>query len=1101
MGLSSLEDFGTLVSAAQMLGALNWTCLTGDETVALRNGRKDQAVLTGILMPWLEANNRIDVKGSRYPFSKANISEAVRQLVDIPPHGLVKTNEEIYHLLTLGASLEQTVRGDRKGHTLKYIDWRHPEKNHYHFTFDFGLEPLRSYDVSHIDAVLFVNGIPLVAIECQANSRGPGGSTINDAINRLIDYQRVEKIPQLFHYIQLLFATSENETRYATVGTSFKFWSKWRDEGDNHTAIHSAANQPLSTSLQSCLMRAGEAIHLAPDALVRTIQMHRGHGSVTTTEQDATLWSMLRHGCLLEFVYQFVVFDGGVRKVARYQQYFAVKAAVKKVATLRDGRRAGGVIWHTTGSGKSLTMVMMAKALALSPHVTSPHIVLVTDRVDLEDQLWRTFGACGKTAVRAKTGEHLVRLIREGRTSLITTVIDKFCNVVTKHTLWNDSPDIFVVVDEGHRSNYGVLADRMRNVFPNACYLGFTGTPLQLKEKNTAQKFGGFIHCYSMQQAVLDNAIVPLMYEGRMVPLVQQADAIQAWFERLADNLSGAQKKKLMQRFAVKDVVNAATQRIAAIALDISTHYRAHYKGTGLKAQLATNSRTEALQYQTCINDYGLISAEVIMSQPSICEGQGDYSAEQDTRLFWKEMMTRFGSEEEYVRQIKASFAREDGCDLLIVVDKLLTGFDEPRNTVLYIDKPLKGHNLLQAIARVNRLFPGKSFGLLVDYRGVLGNLSDAMQRYDALAGFACDDADFHGAIIDIRQKIDDLKLLHAALWAVFHAVEDPHNMESMARYLRPDGKRREFYQAFSRFSRVLSIALATDHFQQSVSADQINIYKDDLAMFSRLRASVRHRYSETIDVHEDDRQLRRVMDFHLHAKAIIPVTKMTSIFDIEAFDREVDTQECGVARADMIASRVKVAIDCKMAENEVFYQKFSYLVQRAIDAFYAGRISEAEYVNRQQRYLNTIRRGHELDLPEELEGHQEAQALFDLLSTLALMRFSTRAPNSNSSTTSLLHLPDTNLRDDTGAYDVGTVPLTKHQIAQISLDIESIIDSRKIRDWPLMEDVVKDMQNAVDDYLFDVRDRCSVDLKTHDMDTILDHCITIARNRGQANT
>ena len=704
-----------------------------------------------------------------------------------------------------------------------------------------------------------------------------------------------------------------------------------------------------------------------------------------------------------------------------------------------------------------------------------------------------------------------MRLISEASVSLITTVIDKFCNVIAKHAVSDKNPNIFVLVDEGHRSNYGVLADRMRKVFPMACYLGFTGTPLQLKEKNTAHKFGGFIHCYTMRQAVADEAIVPLMYEGRMVLFVQNTDAMQAWFERVTNNLTDEQRHRLTRQLATKQVVNDAEQRIEQIALDISSHYAAHYKGTGLKAQLATNSRAEALQYQKYINEYGLINAEVIMSQPNVCEGQDDRGVEKPIKQFWRAMMAHYGSEEAYVRAIKASFARQHGCDLLIVVDKLLTGFDEPRNTVLYIDKPLKGHNILQAIARVNRLFSGKQYGLLVDYRGVLGHLNDAVARYDALTGFDHDDVDFRGAIIDTHEKIAGLTPSHAALWAVFDDIDHEQDLESMARYLRPRHKRLAFHQAFKQYQHILSVALATGHFYHEYSVDQIDAYKKDLTIFSKLRAAVRHRYSESMALAEDEPQLRKVMASHVHATAVIPVTNITSIFDLDSFDREVVTQSGNVAKADMIASRLKVAIADKMPENEVFYKKFACLVQQAIDAFYAGRINEAEYLNRQSAYLETIRRGHELDLPAELEGHREAQALFDLLSTLFSSRGTTcvahkpapekQTSNNNGTTPVFTHQPGVDVNDDTGAYHIDNAALTRQQIAQIALDIEGIIDRKKIRDWPLMEDVVKDMQNAVDDYLFDTRDRCGIDLKTHDMDTILEHCITIARNRAQSNT
>ncbi|NOZ53193.1 MAG: type I restriction endonuclease subunit R [Gammaproteobacteria bacterium] len=1096
MGLSCFEYLNPLVPVVQLLSALNWKYLNREEALFLRNGRKDQAVLTGILAPWLDANNRINVKGGCYPFTQANVNEAIRRLTDIPPHGLVKTNEEIYHLLTLGASVEQTIQGDRKGHTLKYIDWQHPENNHYHLVHEFSLERARAYETCQLDVVLFVNGIPFVVIECQRqhSQHRSGEHQVEQAIERLIHYQSAEQIPQLFHYVQLLFATHMNETRYATIGTAPKFWSKWEEDGCHEQAINAAANRPLSNAILSILFSEAEEKPVNADDIGKPfIEECFAGGNRVPTVQDATLWAMLRPFRLLGFIYQFVVYDAGVRKVARYQQYFAVKAAIKKIATLRGGRRTGGVVWHTTGSGKSLTMVMMAKAVALSPDILNPQVVLVTDRVDLDDQLWRTFDACGKTAMRAKTGEHLVRLITDGNVSLITTVIDKFSNVITKYAVSDSSPNIFVLVDEGHRSNYGVFAERMRKVFSNACYIGFTGTPLLLKDKNTIDKFGGFIHRYTLRQAVADEAIVPLLYEGRMALLMQNSTALQARFERLANNLAEEQKSKLIRRLTTKQVVNDAAQRIKYIALDVSAHYAVNYQGTGLKAQLATNSRAEALQYRHYINEYALISCELIMSQPTVSEGQDSNGEEQSVKRFWNSMMARFGSEEEYVRQIKASFSREDGCDLLIVVDKLLTGFDEPRNTVLYIDKSLKGHNLLQAIARVNRLFTGKQFGLLVDYRGVLGDLNDAMQRYDALTGFDGDDVDFRGVVIDTHEKIANLQQAHTELWAVFDVAPYRQDIASMLRYLYSENKQQAFYRAFKRYQNILSVALATEHFYQDVAKQKIDTYKNDLNKFYRLRLSMSHRSADVMDVERNERQLRKIIDSHLHTTAIVAVTKITDIFDIEAFNRELEEQVDKVAKADMIASRVKMAIEDKMTENEVFYKKISRLIQRTIDEFHAGRINDSDYLSQQTKHLNTIRRGYELSLPAELQGHREAQALFNLLSVLFLPEGLSKA-----NATALQQQIGLEISDGQGIYTINRNPLTQRQIVQMALDIESIIDNKKIRDWPLMDDVVKDMQNAIDDYLFDTRDRWGVDLSTQHMDTIIEHCISIARNRGR---
>jgi type I restriction enzyme, R subunit len=1057
-----------------VLSALGWQYLSREEALKLRNGRADQVVLAEVLKPWLEANNRIEVKGETHLFSEANIVEALRCLRDELYDGLVRTNEKIYHLLTLGKSLEQTVGGDRKGRSLRYVDWQRPENNVYHVTNEFVVERTRSHETARPDVVLFVNGIPFVVIECKRRDkdRQAGEKQIEVAISQHLRNQKDDWIPHLFQYAQLLVATSVNDIRYATVGTPRAFWGVWKEEGNFEQSIRAAANQRLSESVESKLFAPFEEKDTEAYGEARR---HFGElwsaGDRLPTAQDKVLWAFLRPERLLELVYGYVVFDAGKRKIARYQQYFAVKHTIERVTPLREGQRLGGVIWHTTGSGKSLTMVMLAKALALHPSITSPRVVIVTDRVDLDDQIWRTFEACGKTAEKANTGEHLVRLITEGKAGVITAIINKFATVRGKYGVKDPNPNIFVLVDESHRTNYGTTAAQMRRVFPNACYIGFTGTPLLKAEKSTARKFGGFIHSYTMREAVEDEAVVPLLYEGRMAILEQNREAMQRWFDRLTANLSEAQKVDLKRKMATKEAIHKAEQRVRLIAFDVGAHYRDNFQGTGFKAQLAADSRTTAILYRRFLKEFSMAEAEVVMSPPDTRSGEESLE-EEDTPLvnaFWAEMMKRFGSEEKYLKQLIASFAREDGVEILVVIDKLLTGFDEPRNTVLYIDKQLKEHSILQAISRVNRIFSGKDFGFIVDYRGILGELNEAMNTYEALGGFDRADVDLTGAVIDTHMEVRALPQRHSDVWNVFKEVGNKRDNEAMEQHLAPEDRRRAFYDVLSAFQQTLSVALATEHFYEETSADLIKTYKDDLKRFRSLRASVQQRFSETVDYGQYEKQIRKVMDSHIQAPEIEVVTKQVNIFDVEAFDQEVERRVGKAAKADTIASRLTKTITERIDEDPVFYRKFADLVQQAIDDYRQERISDAEYLRRVAEYLATVRRGHEEEMPHKLTQYREAQAYYGVVGEVL------------------------------ASYDAGPATVKKKQVAaDIAIAIEAIVGKLKRRDWTTKEDALKDMQNAIDDYLFEARDRYGISFSTADMDEIIERCLSIAKKQAR---
>jgi type I restriction enzyme, R subunit len=504
---------------------------------------------------------------------------------------------------------------------------------------------------------------------------------------------------------------------------------------------------------------------------------------VQVTEQDRALYSICRKDRLLDIIHKFLVYDANVKKVTRYQQYFAVKKSVERVRHLSGGKREGGVIYHTQGSGKSLTMVMLAKSLALEPTIIDARIILVTDRIDLDDQIFGTFKNCGlqDRLVQATSGKHLLKILKSRKASIITTIIGKFETLLEHEELKEDSPDIFVLVDESHRSQYGIANQKMMQVLPNACYLGFTGTPLLKIEKSTARKFGGFIDKYTILQGVEDGAIVPLVYEGREAVQNVQQKEIDAFFERVCKDLTDLQKTDLKRKFARADQLNEAEQKIRWIAMDIADHYVRNWQGTGFKAQLTASSKSAALKFLEAFQLDGRVHTQLLISGPDTRENNTTIYEElnqEQVQKFWKNMMQQYGTEEKYNRELINQFKKAEYPEIIIVVDKLLVGFDAPKNTVLYIARSLREHGLLQAIARVNRLAEGKDFGYIVDYYGILGNLEEALETYTALNGF--DAEDIAGTLKQVQEEIDKLPDLHAQVWDLFKEVVNKKDMEAM---------------------------------------------------------------------------------------------------------------------------------------------------------------------------------------------------------------------------------------------------------------------------------------------------------------------------------
>jgi type I restriction enzyme R subunit len=1054
---SFLEDHISQIPALQLLQNMGYVYLRPQEVFLERKGKLSNLLLEDVLEKQLRRLNRIRFKGNEHEFSDTNIKAAIQTLKDVPFDGLVRTSEKMYDLLSLGKSFEQTIAGDTKSFTIQYVDWKTPANNVFHVAEEFEVERTASHQTCRPDIVLFVNGIPFVVIECK---RPDIKEPLQQAISQNIRNQSNDHIPRLFTFAQILLALTKNEASYATTGTSAKFWSVWREETDVAADVNQLINKPLSGEQKKRLFAERFAY-------VRRYFDDLEIEGRLVTPQDIALYCLCQPERLLDLAYKFIVYDGGEKKIARYQQYFAVKNSLDRVKQYdENGKRKGGVIWHTQGSGKSLTMVMLAKSIALEPDILNPKVVMVTDRVDLDDQIYRTFHHCGKEPVQARTGKHLMELLHGNKEAIITTTIFKFETAAKAQSYRDESSNVFMLVDESHRSQYGDAHIKMNKVLPKACYIGFTGTPLMKKEKNTARQFGGFIEpSYTIRRAVEDKAVVPLLYEGRHV--VQEVDrkAIDKWFEIVTKPLSPAQRADLKRKFSTADQLNKADRKIYLMAFDISEHFRQNWQGTGFKAQLVADSKASALKFKEYLDEFGQVTSEVLISAPDTREGneEVDKVGTGEEQAFWRRMMDKYGSEEAYNKQLINAFKYGDELEIIIVVDKLITGFDAPRNTVLYLARKLREHSLLQAIARVNRLYEGKDYGYILDYYGVLSDLSSALELYGALPKF--DKEDLEGALTDITEEIEKLPQKHSELWDIFKTVKNRKDEEAYEQALADDDERQKFYTKLSAFNRTLGIALSSVKFGLETSEKKIADYKKDLAFFQKLRVSVKKRYADEIDYKEYEVKVQKLINTHVTSEEILQITPPVNIFEQDKFHAEVEKLQSAAAKADTIAHRTKKTITEKMEEDPYFYRRFSKILEEAIAAYQDKRITDAEYLSRVTEVMNSVVNRTSDDLPSSLKNQDVAKAFYGIV---------------NEVFTRLNHA-------DNESREVA---------ALAALQIDEIIRRNKVVDWIANLDVQNSMRNEIDDYLYELREESGVDLSLDDMDLIVENSIDVAKAR-----
>ena len=878
--------------AVELLQSLGYTYIPS-ETLEGERASLKEAVLASRLAASLERLN---------PWlSDANVAQAVRRVTQVPATSLAEANQAIHTSLTYGVALEQDRGGGRKSHTVRFLDFDEPDRNEWVVTRQYRVLGAKKRIIP--DIVVFVNGLPLVIIECKSPTIGDGWKA--EAVKQLRRYQEADDrwkrqgAPKLFETAQILVGACGERAVYGTVGTPERFFLEWKT--------------PYPLSADELARKLGRA----------------------PTPQDILLYGLLEPRNLLDIVRNFVVFEveGGrtARKLARYKQFMAVNKAMRRIRTARKASGRGGVIWHTQGSGKSLTMLWLALKLRRDQAQQQPAIVIVTDRTKLDSQIAGVFAACGfPNPERATSVRNLRRVLEHPTGKTVMTTIQKFQELAgprdgtargSVHPKLSDAANIFVMVDEAHRSQYRSLAANMRQALPNACFLGFTGTPIDKEDRSTPRTFGSYIDTYSIEQAVQDGATVPIFYESRLPELQIIGQTLDQLFNRMFADRSEEERAAIKRRYATEQAIAGAPRRVEAICLNLIEHFAKCIAPNRFKAQVVATNRHTAVAYRETLDRLNGPESAVIMSA-------NNNDAEPLARWHL--------SRQQQDRLIERFKDRDDPLSILIVCDMLLTGFDAPAEQVMYLDAPLREHGLLQAIARVNRpCGEDKTYGLVVDYWGV------SIRLQEALAIFST--TDIRGALMPQADELPRLESRQAAAMRFFQNIKDRNDLDACVRALEPEDRRMEFDLAFRRFSQSMDMLLPDPRALR---------YRGDLRWLGKIRGAAQARYRDhRLDLSGCGEKVRQLIDSAVVADGIQILVKEVQIFSTE-FEEKIEALKTDDAKASEMEHAIRHEINMRVDENPGFYQSLRERLEEIIRERREERMDAAQ----QLVLLNSLR-------------------------------------------------------------------------------------------------------------------------------------------------
>ena len=887
------------------------------------------------------------------------IDKAIAELKKIAADqqsSLFELNKEIYGRLRYGLNVREEVGSQST--TVEVIDWVNWQKNHFAIAEEV---TVRGNRTKRPDIVLYVNGIALGVIELKRST-----VSVSEGIRQNIGNQKEDYIKNFFGTMQLVMAGNDTEgLKYGTTETTEEYYLSWNAQDAD---FNDEANRLDRHIMQIC-------------------------------QKDR----------ILELIHDFIIFDSGTKKTCRHNQYFGVKSAQNYIK-----KAEGGIIWHTQGSGKSLTMVWLAKWIR--ENINDSRVFIMTDRIELDEQIERVFMGVEEQIYRADSGNDLIAQLSNKDKWLVSSLIHKFSvasdqnrqhnDVTALDALENVSSDfapqgnIFVFVDECHRTQSGILHDAMKKILPKAVFIGFTGTPLlKLDKANSIKTWGDYIHQYKYDQAVKDGVVLDLRYEARRVPQqITNQKSIDEFFERKTTGLTDYAKKQLKRRWATMQALLSSSDRMKRIAFDILDDFEKKPRlqsGRG-NAMLVASSIYEACQYYDIFVSQGFEKCAVVTSyELSALETETS-----EYRIYSEMLNGRNASD--FEKEVKKKFINEPGqMQLLIVVDKLLTGFDAPSATYLYIDKNMQDHGLFQAICRVNRLdSDDKDYGYIVDYRDLFKKLEEAVTDYTAGAFADFDKNDVLGLLKDkaneskkdLEESLEAVRALcepvapssNAAEYIYYFCgdVENPFNLKEN------EVKRVQLYKIVSKLLRAYS-EVANDMQGAGYNEVEATKIKNEVDFYEKVRTEVRLASGDYIDLKKYEPAMRSLMDRYITASES---EKLTAFEDKTLVDLLIE-KGAGIkeflpdsiknnkaAAAETIENNVRRLITDEMPTNPLYYEKMSKLLQALIKKRKAEDFEYEKYLKDMAEFANKIKS------PEKAQQYPKGidtrgkQALYDNL-------------------------------------------------------------------------------------------------------------------------